>query len=136
MRPITTAKQILLEKLEAYRGRFKEACKEKGIISDLEIADVTFWTDYVNNWKAFKDKTKSSKQKPMKIWKEIPEIVLESLNEFRQEFKRFSLLSNKKLLRETHHTWRHLKKEMDKRNLQIFREKTNYPRRRHKYKNK
>ena len=89
----------------------------------MKIADITFWTDYVNNWKAFKDKTKRSRQKPMKIWKEIPEIVLETLNEFRHEFKRFSLLSNKKLLRETHDTWRHLKKEMDKRNLQIFREK-------------
>ena len=57
----------------------------------------------------------------MKIWKKIPEPVTTTLDEFKKSYKKLSTLSNQKLLREIHHTWRTLKKEMNKRNIQIYR---------------
>ena len=66
--------------LEAYRIKFKEACEEEDQIPKMEIADIRFWCDYIQNHKRIKRKVK--KQKPVKFWKQIPDIVLETLNEF------------------------------------------------------
>ena len=88
----------------------------------MEIANLQFWYDYIQNHKRIKEKIGKHKQAPIKVWKKIPEIVLNTLDEFRKAFKNFNILSNQKLLREIHHTWRTLRKEINKRNIQIHRE--------------
>ena len=46
----------------------------------MEIADITFWNDYVQNHKRVKRKIR----KPIKVWKQIPDIVLETLDQFQK----------------------------------------------------
>jgi len=65
-RTIKSAKQILLKNLEAYREKFANSCKEKKMIPKMEIADITFWMDYIENHKRVKRKIGEIRQKQMK----------------------------------------------------------------------
>ena len=64
-----SAKLILMGNLKAYRNKFRLACEEDKLIPKMEIANLQFWYDYIQNHKRIKEKIGKHRQAPIKVWK-------------------------------------------------------------------
>ena len=93
-------------------------------INDATDMEIKFWLEYVqtqNN--RIKDKKQKPKLSPIINWKKTPEVVKDTLNQFKKEYTKLDNLSNTKLLREIHHSWCRLDDEINKLNIQILKKK-------------